>query len=419
VIRAVAALDWPADRLEIQVLDDSDDETTGIVRREAAALRAEGYRVEVLHRSSPTGYKAGALALGTSRAQGDFIAIFDADFCPLPDFLHRTIPHLVADPGLGMVQARWAHLNTGHSLVTRIQALALDAHFSVEHLARSRAGLLMNFNGAAGVWRKEAIIDAGGWQTDTVTEDLDLSYRAQLTGWRVRYLPDVVAPAELPPLVTAFKAQQARWAKGASQCLRKLAGPIVRSGRLSFIQKMMALLHLSGYMNQPLLLLMILLTLPVVIMDPVFPGFVGWLGGLASIPPLLYILGQMHFYRDWPRRVLIYPALMLLWIGLSWSVTLAVLDGLLNWGGPFVRTPKFHLRGGAGDWRASAYRPQAGRTWIGEVALGLYVWLALWLAVNLQHDHLLPLILVYALGEAVVLTATMSQTLAAHLSRRG
>ncbi len=411
IMRAVGALDWPPDRLEIQILDDSDDVTCEIVDREAARLRADGLNIRVLRRSHPEGYKAGALALGGTQARGEYLALFDADFKPAPDFLRQTVPHLVGDPTLGMVQARWAHLNATYSFITRAQALALDAHFAVEHVARNRSGLLINFNGAAGVWRKAAIADAGGWQSDTVTEDLDLSYRAQLAGWRVRYLPGVVAPAELPPLVSAFKAQQVRWAKGASQCLRKLAGPIVRSTRLSAVQKLMALLHLSGYFNQVFLLLMILLTLPIVLTSPDFSGMAALLGGLASVPPLLFVLGQMALYRDWPRRVLAYPLLMLLGVGLAWSNARAVVRGMLHWGGPFTRTPKFHIRGREGDWRDSVYRPGIGVLDVGEVVVGLYAVSAAGLAVWLGNARMLPLVVVYALGELVMIGLTWQQVL--------
>jgi cellulose synthase/poly-beta-1,6-N-acetylglucosamine synthase-like glycosyltransferase len=411
VLQAVGGLDWPRDRLEIQVLDDSDDETSGIVDREVARLRDAGLDVQVMRRAQPEGYKAGALAIGCDRARGEYLALFDADFKPASDFLRRTVPHLVNDPTLGMVQARWAHLNDTYSPITRAQALALDAHFSVEHVARNRAGLLINFNGAAGVWRKAAILDAGGWQSDTVTEDLDLSYRAQLAGWGVRYLPDVTAPAELPPLVSAFKAQQVRWAKGASQCLRKLAGPIVRSPRLTWAQKVMALLHLSGYFNQVFLLLMILLTLPIVLTSPDFSGMAAVLGGLASVPPLLFVLGQVALYRDWPRRVLAYPLLMLLGVGLAWGNTRAVVSGLLHWGGPFNRTPKFHIRGQEGDWRDSVYRPGAGVLDAGELAIGIYAVSAAGLAVWLGQSQMLPLVVVYALGELVMIGVTWRQVL--------
>ena len=411
ILRAVGGMDWPRDRLEIQILDDSDDETCRIVDREANRLQDAGLDVQVLRRSHPEGYKAGALALGLARARGAYLALFDADFKPAPDFLRMTVPHLVADPTLGMVQARWTHLNATYSPITRAQALALDAHFTVEHVARNRSGLLVNFNGAAGVWRKAAIVDAGGWQSDTVTEDLDLSYRAQLAGWRIRYLPDVVAPAELPPLVSAFKAQQVRWAKGASQCLRKLAGPIVRSARLTWVQKLMALLHLSGYFNQVFLLMMILLTLPIVLTSPDFSGMAALLGGLASVPPLLFVLGQVALYRDWPRRVLAYPLLMLLGVGLAWSNTRAVVNGLLHWGGSFTRTPKFHIRGEEGDWRDSVYRPGRGVLDVGEMVIGVYAVSAAGLALWLGNARMLPLVVVYALGELVMIGVMWQQVL--------
>lgn len=414
VLAAVAMLSWPLDRLEIQVLDDSDDVTTALAAKQLARLRAQGLRTNLVHRDHPDGYKAGALAEGLLRARGEFIVIFDADFCPASDFLRRTVPHLVTDPGLGMVQARWTHLNADYSVMTRVQALALDAHFSVEHLARSNSGLLMNFNGSAGVWRRAAIESAGGWQADTVTEDLDLSYRAQLAGWRIRYLPDVTVAAELPPLLVSFKTQQVRWAKGASQVFRKLAGSIVRSPRLNVMQKVMALMHLSGYTTQPLILMMILLTLPMVLTDPTFGDFVIWLSALASIPPLLYVLGQMHFHRDWYRRILVYPVMMFLWIGFAWSLTLAVFDGWLHRGGIFVRTPKFRIRGVTGDWRRSSYRPRPNKSWIAELCIGIYVCIAAWTAVALNHEHLVPLVLSYVVAELMVLGLTLVQELPAH-----
>ncbi|MGB0385138.1 MAG: glycosyltransferase [Ardenticatenaceae bacterium] len=409
IIQAVAELDWPRDRLEIQVLDDSNDETTAIVEAEAARLRAEGVLITVLHRNHSTGYKAGALAAGLKEARGEFVAIFDADFYPPVDFLRCIVPHLVGNPALGMVQARWEHLNAEYSAITRAQALLLDAHFSVEHIARNRSGLLMNFNGTAGIWRKVAIADAGGWQHDTVAEDLDLSYRAQLAGWKILYLPDVVAPAELPPQVAAFKSQQYRWAKGATQSLRKLARPIIRSKRLNPFQKIMGLLHLGAYFNLTLLLLMIFLTLPMVLYNPNLPQLAAFLGALASIPPVMYLLGQIHLRPDWPRRMLTYPLLMFLGIGIAWSNTLAILDGLRHWGGPFVRTPKFQLQGRKGEWRNSQYRLGVDHTLIGELVIGMYALGAAWLAFTLQQQNLLPFILIYVGGEALMIWSTLKQ----------
>lgn len=418
VLHAVAAFDWPAERLEIQVLDDSDDGTTLLAQHEAAHLRTQGLSVTVIHRAAPTGHKAGALAEGLHQARGAFIAIFDADFAPAPDFLKRTVPHLVAEPRLGMVQTRWGHLNADYSPVTRAQALAMDAHFTVEHLARNRSGLLMNFNGTAGVWRRRAIEESGGWQTDTLTEDLDLSYRAQLQGWQIRYLPDVVAPAELPPLALAFKQQQYRWAKGAAQTLRKLAGPIVHSPRLNPFQKGMALLHLSGYFSQPLLLLLLLLTLPLACYQTHLPELAAFLGGVTAIPPFLYLLGQMALYRDWPRRILYYPVLMLFGLGLAWSNTLALLDGLRHWGGPFVRTPKFNLHAHSRRALAATDRLPRDRALPGDLLLAAYAGLTLWQSSLLHDSNLLPFILIYTAGELLMIGAALRQSTRQQPARR-
>ncbi|MBN1487777.1 MAG: glycosyltransferase [Anaerolineae bacterium] len=411
ILKAVAALDWPRDRLEIQILDDSTDDTLQLVQHIIKDLCREDLNIRLLHRDSPTGHKAGALAAGLQKAHGSFIAIFDADFCPPEDFLRSTVPHMLTNPELGMVQARWGHLNAEYSLITRAQSLALDAHFTVEHMARNRSGLLMNFNGTAGVWRRQAIESSGGWQSDTVAEDLDLSYRAQLAGWKILYLPDVVAPAELPPLVGAFKQQQYRWAKGAAQSLRKLALPIYRSPRLKFHQKVMALLHLSGYFTQPMFLLMLLLALPMALYTPHLPRLAAFLGGVTAIPPFLYLLGQIRLYRDWPKRMLVYPVLMLLGIGITWSTTLALADGLQNWGGQFVRTPKFRLQGRRGTWHNATYRLKIDSTFIGECAVLLYALLGVYLGLNShQESVLLPLTVIYLGAEMLMVYTTLVQT---------
>ncbi|HOU14966.1 MAG TPA: glycosyltransferase family 2 protein [Anaerolineae bacterium] len=417
ILAAVTAFEWPRDRLDIQVLDDSDDDTTALAQAEVERLRAEGYDIHLLHRNNPQGHKAGALAAGMRQARGTFIAIFDADFSPAPDFLRRMVPYLVHDPTLGFVQARWGHLNAEYSLITRAQALALDAHFTVEHIARNRSGLLMNFNGTGGVWRKQAIEDAGGWQHDTIAEDLDLSYRAQLAGWKVLYLPEVVAPAELPPLVAAFRQQQYRWAKGATQVLRKLSGAIVRSPRLRPAQKVMALLHLSGYFTQPLILALVFLVAPMAIYSPRLPTLTLALGTFTMLPPLLYVLGQAALYHNWPRRILCYPILLLLGVGISWNTTLGVLDGLLHWGGEFKRTPKFELRGQQGSWRDARYRIKLDRALPGEILICIYALAALILAHELQRTNLMPLSLIALAGEVFVVWGALQQ-LGKHRSKK-
>jgi len=416
VLNATAALDWPQDRLEIQVLDDSDDATTSIARAIAAKLCQQGVDIQVLHRDQAQGNKAGALAAGLQKARGEFIAIFDADFCPKVDFLQQTVPHFLDAPDLGMVQARWGHLNAEYSPITRAQALLMDAHFTVEHIARNRSGLLMNFNGTAGVWRRQAIVDAGGWQHDTIAEDLDLSYRAQLRGWKARYLPDVVAPAELPPLVAAFKRQQYRWAKGATQVLRKLAEPIVRSQRLTWPQKVMALLHLSGYLTQPLFLMLLLLMLPMVLLSPPLPTTSAVLGTVIAIPPLLYIIGQITLYRNWLRRILAYPVTMLLGMGIALSTSIAIVDGLLHWGGAFERTPKYHLQKRQGKWKQSDYQISGDFITFWEIILGLYAAAAFYQAFVLQQQlNLLPLIITYLGAQLLMVLGTLLQQFADHL----
>lgn len=402
LIDAVAALEYPRDRLEIQVLDDSTDETTAIARARVAFWRERGVDIRVLHRSDRTGFKAGALAQGLRQARGELIAVFDADFCPRPDFLLRVVPHLMADPRLGMVQTRWSHRNAEDSPITRAEAIALDGHFVVEQTARSRAGLLMHFNGSGGVWRRACIEESGGWQSDTVCEDLDLSYRAQLAGWRCRFLPEVDCPAELPPQVLAFKQQQARWARGSAQCLRKLALPLLASRRVGPLQKLLGLLHLSGYLIHPLLILLLLLT-PVTLLVPSPLGEVSrLLGPLCLGPILVYCTGQWALYRDWKRRLLAFPVLVLIGTGIAWGNTVAILQGLARWGGVFARTPKFHLDGRAKNWQRSPYRLARDRSVVGEVFLAVYAMATIAMAWSLGQKGAIPFLLLYALSFGLV-----------------
>jgi len=324
LINAVAGLDYPHDRLQVQVLDDSTDETTRLAEACVAHHRARGLEIELVHRENRDGFKAGALANGLKTAQGELIAVFDADFVPPPGFMRQTVPHLIANLRLGFVQTRWGYLNAGYSVMTRAQTLALDGHFVVEHMGRNRNGLLVNFNGTAGVWRRAAIEGAGGWQSDTLTEDVDLSFRAQLAGWQALYLPEVEAPAELPPQMAAFKRQQARWATGAAQCLVKLAGSLwhgrltgsfqtgtgqvsddaSRRGQpqaLPWQARLEGLLHLSVWFAHPMSLVLLLLTLPMLLgrIPLTFNLTIFWLMALGPI--LTYALSQRHLYPDWGR----------------------------------------------------------------------------------------------------------------------
>jgi cellulose synthase/poly-beta-1,6-N-acetylglucosamine synthase-like glycosyltransferase len=419
-IDAVASLEYPRDRLQIQILDDSTDETTRLAHERAAFHRRKGLDIEVLRRSDRDGFKAGALARGLNRAQGDAIAIFDADFSPRPDFLLQTIPHFLNRPKLGLVQVRWSHLNADHSPLTRAQAIAFDGHFVVEQTARDRSGLLMNFNGTAGVWRKTCIEGSGGWKADTLSEDLDLSYRAQLVGWETLYLPDVDAPAELPPQIAAFKRQQSRWTQGSVQALRKLLGPILRSDRLSVIQKGMALLHLSGYLAHALMVSLLLVTLPMLLLD-VAPPALGNVGLLMALgPPLVYLIAQQQLYADWRRRLLNFPLLILVGIGIAWNNTLAAWRGLTRWGGTFARTPKFRVEDGpeprAAHWLNSAYRLGIDKSVVGEVALSVYALAAAAIAYQVDQYGMMPFLLLYGAAFGTVAVIELAQ--ASRLPRR-
>ena len=395
VIDAVAALDYPRDKLQVQILDDSSDETTRLARERVAHHRERGVDIAVLRRPTRSGFKAGALAWGLARARGEYVAIFDADFCPYPDFLLRTVPHFADRPKLGWVQTRWSHLNADYSSLTRAQAMAFDGHFVVEQIGRNRSGLLMNFNGTAGVWRKSCIEDCGGWQDDTLSEDLDLSYRAQLAGWKPLYLPNVGAPAELPPQMAAFKRQQSRWTQGSMQTLRKLVGPMLRSRRLGWTQKVMGLMHLSGYLAHALMVIHLLVSLPL-LLSTAEPRSLGGLGLVGLGPLLVYVISQRHLYPDWGQHLKALPLLVLVGIGIAWSNTRAVWRGLTRWGGAFARTPKFQLEGQFGRWTDSRYMLGMDTSFLGEVALTLYALIGVLVACFTGRYGMLPFLLLYA-----------------------
>ncbi len=400
LIDAVAEMDYPASSFQIQILDDSSDETFERAAAAAARHRARGVDIEVLYRGNRSGYKAGALAAGLVRARGDFIVIFDADFVPGRDFLKGVIP-CFADPDVGMVQARWGHLNRDRSLLTSAQAVMLDAHFLLEHEARMGEGLFFNFNGTAGAWRRSCIESAGGWTHDTLTEDLDLSYRAQLRGWRFVSLPLVVAPAELPADIEAFKSQQRRWAKGSVQTARKLLPTVLRSD-LPLKVKIEAVFHLTSNFAYPLLLLTGLLLLPVMTATsstaPVLSVALDLSVILTGIVPVCAFLASGQIAagaRRWriPRDVV---AVLVLGAGLSVNNTWAVLEGLQTRVGDWERTPK------TGDGgRGAQVKPYSSRrAWSGwgELALAVYfAWLS-GLALRGGHLRSMPFLLLLLFG---------------------
>ncbi len=365
VIAACAALDWPRDLLEIQVLDDSDDETVGIVDAAVICARDAGVTIGVVRRAARVGFKAGALRVGLQRSSAPLIAIFDADFVPEPDFLRRMVPSL-ADPGVGMAQARWGHLDAETSWLLRAQATLLDGHFVVEHAARAWSGCWFNFNGTAGIWRREAIEQAGGWHDDTLTEDLDLSYRAQLAGWRFVYRDDVVVPAELPSTMPAFRAQQRRWARGAMQTARKLLGRIWRSPAPLRV-RIEATAHLCANLAYPLVLVLALLG-PLVGADA-GPGWAAevatWTWGVAAVGSF-YALAVARSGAASARRFAELPIVLMVGLGMAVTQTRAVIEGLAGPVGSFVRTPK---RGAA---TRSAYAVPFDPVAVVELAVGAW-----------------------------------------------
>lgn len=340
LINAAAAQVYPSDRLHIQVVDDSTDDTTPIAADLVDRYKRMGVHIDLLHRDNRQGYKAGALAAALPQAQGEFIAIFDADFEPQPDFLQKTIPYFVHEPGLGMIQARWGHLNANDSALTAAQAIALDKHFAMEQTVRHRANMYPKFNGAGGVWRRTCMEDAGGWQDDTVCEDLDLSTRAILKGWQFRFLNDVTAPAELPTSITAYKSQQARWAKGSTQCLNKFGGDILRDRRHSLAARLYALVSMSAYSTHLLLLALLLLQIPLIYGHYRFPTMLFVFSLIAIGQPLLFVLGQQALYPDWLKRLRHFPTLLVVAIGLAPSNSRAILQAFGKQEHVFVRTPK-------------------------------------------------------------------------------
>ncbi len=377
LIDAVVRLDYPKDKLEIQVLDDSTDETQQVARERVEYYRSQGYDISYIHRTDRQGYKAGALRHGLSRARGEFIAIFDADFVPKPDFLQKLLPYF-SNPQVGMVQSRWEHLNEDYSFLTRAQALALDGHFVMEQQVRHNAGFFINFNGTAGIWRRTCIEDAGNWHSDTLAEDLDLSYRAQLRGWKFVFVNDVVSPAELPADINALKSQQFRWTKGAIEVAKKLL-PAVWRAKLPLATKLECTVHLTSNIVFPFILLVALLNLPMVLIknttgdyDQLFTLMSIFV--LASVSTFLfYLYAQRSIHPDWQQRVLLFPLFMAGSMGLAVNNTRAVIEALIGKRSEFTRTPKYRIQSQRDDWRTRKYaRTRLGLTAVVELLLGAY-----------------------------------------------
>ncbi|HCK09587.1 MAG TPA: glycosyl transferase family 2 [Candidatus Latescibacteria bacterium] len=403
LIEAVCALDYPPHLLEIQVLDDSTDETTAVAQRCVAEARGLGIDAALLHRTDRCGFKAGALEEGMKVAKGDLVAVFDADFVPNSDFLRRTVPHLVDNPGVGMVQMRWAHLNRDYSLITKVQSVFLDGHFVIEHGARSRSGLFFNFNGTAGIWRRECIEEAGGWEHDTLTEDLDLSYRAQMNGWRFVYLNDHSVPAEVPVTVTGWKAQQFRWVKGSVQTARKLLPRLLASDLRRGV-KAEAILHLCANMSYLMLALLAVLIFPAALARK----DLGWLRVVLVDLPLFvsatavlsrfYIYSQREIYADWKSRLRYIPLCLAMGMGISFNNGCAVFEALIGHKSPFNRTPKFGVVSRADQWLGKRYTSTNSIMSFAEVAAGLYFMAVIVYSVSMNVYFPLPFLLLFCVG---------------------
>jgi cellulose synthase/poly-beta-1,6-N-acetylglucosamine synthase-like glycosyltransferase len=411
VIRAACQINYPRHLLEIQVLDDSTDESADICRSICESLVAEGYQVKYMHRKVRTGFKAGALAEGLKSARGEFIAIFDADFIPQPNMLRDVIHHFT-DPDVGCVQTRWGHLNRRHSLLTRCQAIFLDGHFVIEHTARNRTGRFMNFNGTGGVWRKSAIEDGGGWQHDTLTEDMDLSYRAQAAGWKMVFLPNVVSPAELPPEIVSFKQQQHRWTKGSVQTARKVLPGILKS-KLPMRVKVESVFHLASGVVYPLAVLLSIL---------IFPAFLltsrnllnvhsilgqcllmGLFGLLTFSAGTFYVVAQKEMGENLLVGILMVPLLMAVGMGISLANAVAVFEGLFGHSSEFIRTPKYGVCGGESGqaWKKRVTSFKHRTTWLpaAELALGLYLLACIAAALYLNRDvSCVPFMFIFMTG---------------------
>jgi cellulose synthase/poly-beta-1,6-N-acetylglucosamine synthase-like glycosyltransferase len=414
LIDAVCRMEYPRDRFEIQVLDDSTDETRGVAReiveRYAAGFEGIGATASIgpqpivyLHRTNRHGYKAGALDKGLDVARGELVAIFDADFVPPPMWAMQVVDHF-AEPGVGMVQTRWTHLNRNYSFLTQVEAILLDGHFVLEHGGRSRAGVFFNFNGTAGMWRRQAIVDAGGWQHDTLTEDTDLSYRAQMVGWKFKYLQDVECPAELPIEMTAFKTQQARWAKGLIQTGKKIL-PRVMASDAPFHTKLEAWYHLTANISYPLMIVLSTLLMPAMIIRS-WQGYIQmflidlplFLASTMSVSSFYLVSQKELFPRTWWKTFLYVPFLMALGVGLTITNTKAVLEALFGVQSAFARTPKYRVNVKGEKSQAKVYRKRLGWVpWV-ELLIGCYFAFTVYYAVSTENFFTVPFLLLFVLG---------------------
>ncbi len=412
LIDNICLLEYPKDRFEVQILDDSDDETSQIIAKKVQEYNALGFDIRQIQRSSRTGFKAGALAHGFESARGEFIAIFDADFLPLPGFLKEVIPYF-GKPKIGVVQTRWSYTNGGYSLLTAAQEFGLNGHFTVEQTGRNEGRHFINFNGTAGVWRRSVILDSGGWNSDTLTEDLDLSYRAQLRGWKFKFVQNIPSPSELPVEMNALRAQQFRWTKGAAQCVRKNLIAVIRSKSLPLSTKIHAFFHLTNSTIFVFVFLLSLLILPVTIIKSTTDNFV-WLTRLSSVfMASWFILGLFYWTANrnagesWKKYLLSFtwkfPLFLAISMGLSLHNAIAVVEGYIGRKSPFLRTPKFNVHDAEDRWETNRYvtRKISPYTWL-EGAMLVYSIISLEVSIYYFSPGLLPMNILLVGGYGIV-----------------
>jgi cellulose synthase/poly-beta-1,6-N-acetylglucosamine synthase-like glycosyltransferase len=422
LIEASCAMTYPADKLEIQVLDDSTDETVALVESIVEEMRGRGHNIHHICRHSRSGFKAGALKEGLERATGEFIAIFDADFVPREEFLLKTLPHFYTDEKVGMVQTRWEHLNAEYSLLTRTQAMALDGHFVIEQSIRNKAGFFINFNGTGGVWRKTCIEDAGNWHSDTLTEDLDLSYRAQLRGWKFKFLKNVTSPAELPSEINALKSQQFRWTKGAIETARKMLPAVWRSD-LPFKIKWHSTFHLTNNIVFPFILIAGILNIPLMFIKHA-GGYEAYFDMMSIFvfafigSFLFYMFSQKDVYPDWRRRIFLFPLFMAGSMGFAVNNSKAVLEGLFKRKSDFVRTPKYSIKEKEDSWIDKKYVPaKFNWTVFVEIALAVYCLFGVISSIYYLEIAAVPFQLLFLLGFGFVSYLSIQQALQARKLR--
>ncbi len=414
LVDAVCNLDYPKEKMMIMVLDDSDDETVQILSDAVTDYKQQGFNIEHIRRGTRTGYKAGALKYAMQTTDTELVAIFDADFIPPRWFLKRSIPYF-AKPKIGLVQCRWGHVNENYSAITQAQALSLDFHFLIEQKAKSNSHLFMNFNGTAGVWRRDCIEDSGGWHTATLVEDLDLSYRAQMRGWQCVFVPDIVVDAELPVQINAAKRQQFRWAKGSIQCAIKLLSDIIVKRNLAVDTKIQAFVQTTRHVVYPLMLIQFL-ALPILLAGDINVYLLSFIPALTvciylAMGPGAYIMIiQQMYQKSWKSRIKILPALLIYNAGLSVNNTVAVFDAVLGKRNEFLRTPKYGILRTKNDWKENAYNLPFTQVTLLEIFFGIYGIVGIFIAIVTRNPVFVPIIGLQTVGFLYIALMSFSHT---------